>query len=208
MIVQPAYFAPVIQYVALVSTEDLIYEVEDNFQKQTYRNRCYIYGANGKQLLTVPIVHSGSDKNRKTRDIKIDHSFNWKNLHIKSLQAAYRSSPYFEYYEDEILSIYRKKHIFLLDLNFDCIEVIAECLQLEHNCNKSKKYQLDTNPIIDLRNLVNAKSKQEYLLKNYKQVFDNKYGFISNLSILDLLFNEGTNALHYLEDHNSLFSYC
>ena len=201
LILQPIYFAPVIQYVALASAEELTYEIEDNFQKQTYRNRCYIYGANGVQLLTVPILHTRTDRNRRTRDVKIDHSFSWEKLHIKSLQSAYRSSPFFEYYEDDILSLYHKKHRYLLDLNFETIALIADCLQLENNYKKTNQYQFQQNSP-DYRSLANAKSKQIYNLAKYKQVFDDKHGFISNLSILDLLFNEGTNALTYLESQN------
>ncbi len=115
LLLQPTFFAPIIHYVAIARNSDVLYEKQDNYQKQTYRNRCYIYGANGKHLLTVPIVHSASGARQKTKDVKIDSSFSWKKIFIKSLESSYRSSPYFEYYEDDILKVFEKKHTFLLD---------------------------------------------------------------------------------------------
>jgi len=204
LIIQPTYFAPIIQYIAIVQAKKFKFEIEDNFQKQTYRNRCYIYGANGKQLLVVPIIHSKINRKQKTKDVKIDDSFSWQKLHFKSLQTAYRSSPYFEYYEDEIAAILSKKYQFLLDLNFNSYEVLSDCLQLELPFQKTVEYKQEIENLNDFRYLASAKIKKEYSFKKYTQVFDNKHGYISNLSILDLLFNEGTNAMQYLENHKSL----
>jgi len=190
--------------VGIVNADNLTFETQDNYQKQTYRNRCYIYGANGKQLLTVPTIHKKTNTKQKSKDIKVDNNTPWQKLHIKSLQSAYRSSPFFEFYEDDILEVFNKKYAFLLDLNFKIISIINDCLQLEIPIQKTLEYKLNSEN--DFRNLVNAKNTQNYLLKKYTQVFDDKYGFISNLSILDLLFNEGPNTLEYLENHkNSLF---
>ncbi|MCK5677301.1 MAG: WbqC family protein, partial [Flavobacteriaceae bacterium] len=91
LILQPTYFSPIIQYVVMAQMDGLKFEIEDNFQKQTYRNRCYIYGANGKQLLVVPLVHSKIHTRQKTKDVKIENSFLWQKLHFRSLQTAYRS---------------------------------------------------------------------------------------------------------------------
>ena len=205
MIIQPTLFAPIIQYVALSSAKDIVFEVEDNFQKQTYRNRYYIYGANGKQMLNVPIIHLKSEGKTKTKDIQIDHSFSWQKLHVKTLDSAYSSSPFYEFYKDDIISLYQKKHKYLLDLNFETITVLNECLDLDFSLQKTKEFQLEIENTKDFRNLSVAKGEKEYSLKGYTQVFDNKHGYISNLSILDLLFNEGTNALIYLEEHKKLF---
>lgn len=204
VIIYPTYFASIIQYAALVNENEILFEVEDSYQKQTYRNRCYIYGSNGKQLLTVPIIHSRNKINYKTKDIRIDHSSDWQKLHIRSLQSAYRSSPFYEFYEDEVIAIFDKKHNFLLDLDLDVFQVINECLELDVSYRKSIEYQVGTLHEGDYRHLVNAKNDQKYPLKKYTQVFDDKHGYISNLSILDLLFNEGPNALEYLEDHKKL----
>jgi hypothetical protein len=205
MIFQPAYFGPIIQYVALVNSKEIKFEVQDNYQKQTYRNRCYIFGANGKQMLNVPIIHSKSNFKQKTKEVKIDRSFAWSKLHLRSFQAAYRSSPFFEFYEDEIVALYNKNYKFLIDLNFESIRIVNDCLQIDFPIKKTLEYQKDIKQDSDFRSLVNAKINREYNLKKYTQVFDNNHGYISNLSILDLLFNEGTNALTYLEEHRDLF---
>lgn len=181
--------------------ETIVFEKQDNFQKQTYRNRCYIYGANGKQLLSVPIKHSSAGERQKTKDIRIDHSFSWKKNMIKSLESSYRSSPFFEYYEDEIMQVFEKNHTFLLDLNVHSYELIKDSLQLDQTYSFTKEYLENYQDQIDYRFLVKAKKTPAYALKSYTQVFDDKHGFMENLSILDLLFNEGTNALAYLEAH-------
>ena len=204
MIVQPTLFSPIIQFVVLVNAEDIVFELKDNFQKQTYRNRYVIYGANGKQILTVPVIHTQKGNKLKTKDIKIDHSTHWYKLHIRSLQSAYRSSPFYEFYEDEILPIFYKKHKYLIDLNLDSIEMISDCLQVDFNYQKTDVYQLEIEKEQDYRFLAKAKSEENFLLQKYMQVFDDKYGFIPNLSILDLVFNEGPNALMYLEAHKKL----
>lgn len=204
MIVHPTYFGPIIQYVALVNSKEITFEFEDNYQKQTYRNRCYIYGANGKQLLTIPIIHSKNSGRQITKDVKIDNSFTWQKLHLKSIQISYRSSPYFEFYEDEIIPVFLKKYKYLMDLNLELNQMIFDLLQYDHSYNKSNNYQEKYTDIQDFRYLVNAKSTIEYSFHKYQQVFADKHGFIPNLSILDLLFSEGPNALSYLEDHKDL----
>jgi len=204
LILQPTLFSPIIQYVVLANAESIVFELEDNFQKQTYRNRYVIYGANGKQVLTVPIIHPPKGKRLKTKDIKIDHSTDWFKLHIRTLQSAYRSSPFYEFYEDEILPIFYKKHKYLIDLNLDSVKIIGSCLQVDFGYQKTKEYEQDIDKEKDFRPLVIAKSKQNYALQEYTQVFDDKYGFLSNLSILDLLFNEGPNTIMYLETHKNL----
>lgn len=203
MVFQPTYFSPVSQYIAIAEAGELIFETEDNFQKQTYRNRCYIYGANGKLLLGIPIVHENSGKRQKTREVKIDASFGWQKTHKKSLASAYRSSPYFEYYEEEVLSVLSKSYTFLLDLNLRVHELVMEALQLE----KKTSHTIEYLPTVygDYRELANAKLKSSYQMEPYQQVFSEKFGFIPNLSILDLLFNEGPNALGYLEQHRDVF---
>ncbi len=196
LILHPTYFSPIVHYVALARAQRVIFEVEDNYQKQTYRTRCYIYGANGKQLLNVPIQHNHS---RKTKDIKIDFSFQWQKQHIKAMQIAYRSSPYFEFYEAEILALFEKIPSFLLDFNLACQHTILDLLQLKIPTTTTHAYQKEYTGLCDARFLADAKLKQEYHFEEYTQVFSNKLGFLENLSVLDLLFMEGPNALDYLE---------
>lgn len=188
----------------IADQESVIFEKQDNFQKQSYRNRCYICGANGKQLLTVPVEHSKSIGRQKSKDIRIDNSFNWKKNIKKSLQSSYRSSPYFEFYEDEIMQIFEKPHEFLLDLNLHSYQLMTDCLQLDQDFSFTDHYAEFNEDPNDYRFLANAKKMPVYELDSYTQVFDDKQGFISNLSVLDLLFNEGTNALDYLHSHNGL----
>lgn len=198
-IVHPTYFPSIAHYVVFANAEEIVFEMEDNFQKQTYRNRTYIYGANGSLMLNVPVRHSKKDKHQKYRDIQIANETAWQRLHFKSLESAYRASPYFEYYEDELLPLFKKKYTYLIDLNFDTIEIINECLQLEVNTQKTQKYQSVVSDLKDFRELVDVKKEAIHQFDEYTQVFDAKHGFLPNLSILDLLFNEGTNALSYLE---------
>ncbi|MDO5971689.1 WbqC family protein [Flavivirga aquimarina] len=198
IIIHPTYFPNIAHFVTIVKAKNIIYEVDDNFLKQTYRNRTYIYGANGKLALNIPVIHS--QKNRqKYRDVKIFNEEKWQSLHWKSLLSAYRTSPFFEYYEDELQPLFHTKFNYILDYNFKCLEVIYDCLQLELNTSKSKTYQKTIEGITDFRHLVNAKKESIQHFETYTQVFGDKHGFIPNLSILDLLFNEGPNALNYLE---------
>ncbi len=205
LLIQPTFFGPVTQYVAMASQTAIVFEKQDNFQKQTYRNRCYIYGANGKQLLSVPILHSKSKGRQKTKEVKIDNSFSWQKIFIKSLESSYRSSPYFEFYEDEIKIVFEKSYSYLLDLNLEAHEIMSSCLQLENNITFTDTYKELNSEVQDYRFLVDARKEPAYDLSSYTQVFDNKHGFINNLSILDLLFHEGTNALTYLESHRGIF---
>jgi len=203
-LLHPTYFASIIQYVGIATADKVTFEREDNYQKQTYRNRCYICGPNGKQLLSVPVLHAHGKGRQKTKEVRIDNSFSWQKDMFRSLEASYRSSPFFEFYEDDIRSVFDQRFDFLMDLNLASFEVVNACLGLDLSIDFTSAYQPQTLESKDLRSLVNAKSGDQFDLEPYTQVFDNKHGFLSNLSILDLLFNEGTNALTYLQDHRSL----
>ncbi|WP_034044479.1 WbqC family protein [Wocania ichthyoenteri] len=198
ILLHPTYFPSIAHFVAIVNSEQVVFEVDDNFVKQTYRNRTYIYGANGKLALNIPVIYT--QKNRqKYKDVKIFNKEKWQSLHWKSLLSAYRTSPFFEYYEDELQPLFELKSDYILDFNMTCFEVICECLQLELNTSKTQVFQKTIENKTDFRYLVNVKKEQIQPFETYTQVFSNKHGFIPNLSILDLLFNEGPNALNYLE---------
>ena len=200
VLIHPSYFSNIATWVAMVKTDDLIFEIQDNYQKQTYRNRAYIYGANGKLSLNVPVNYT--QKNRQlTGEIKIAHDGKWQATHWKSLLSAYKTSPFFEFYQDDLYPIFQKKHDYLLDLNYHCFEVVKECLQIDIPYVNSQTYIKDPD-CKDLRFLINARKENLQSLDQYTQVFSEKHGFISNLSILDLLFNEGPNALNYLESQS------
>jgi PKD repeat protein len=197
IIIHPSYF-PSISHFAAISQSNLVtFEMDDNFQKQTNRNRMYIYSPNGIQLLNIPVKNANS-ANQKTKDIKIETAFDWQKQHFKSLEAAYRSSPFFEYFEDDIRTIFEKKHTFLMDLNLETMSVVSKCLGLEFDYNETTEYFHEVNDKTDFRQLINGK-KDTSVFEPYTQVFEEKHGFINNLSILDLLFNEGRYALDYLK---------
>jgi len=197
IIIQPSYFAPISQFAAIAKHKEVCLEVCDNYQKQTYRNRCYIYGANGKLMLNIPIVHNKTKGRQLTKDVKIEPYFNWRKQHLKSIKTAYQTSPYFEFYEDDFTAFYKRNYNDLLSLNIASFNLLIELLELDLNITKTKEYQQLYK--VDYRYLANAKTVHPFGFETYTQMFDNKYGFIPNLSILDLLFMEGPNALNYLE---------
>jgi len=201
ILLHPSYFGSIAQYVAIAKADEIVFEECDNYQKQTHRNRTYIYGANGKLLLNLPTLHSGpKGEKRLYKDIEIEHQFNTLSIHWKSLQSAYRTSPYFEFYEDELAPLFESKPKFLLDFNYQCSKLILDCLQIDIPISKTIDFDLTPKNIEDYRSLVNPKDKRiGSNFENYIQVFQEKHGFIPNLSILDLLFAEGPNTLTYLE---------
>ena len=198
-ILHPSYFPSISHFAAIAQSESITFEVEDNFQKQTNRNRTYIYSPNGIQLLNIPVKHS-KESHQKTKDIRIESDFDWQKQHFKSLEAAYRSSPFFEFFEDDIRIIFEKKHDFLLDLNFETLAIVTKCFRMKLEFDTTSEYfhDVDTNKTMDFRSLINGK-KDLSIFESYKQVFDDKHGFINNLSVLDLLFNEGKYAMDYLK---------
>ena len=197
VIIHPSYF-PSISHFAVIAKADVVtFEMEDNFQKQTNRNRMYIYSPNGIQLLNVPVKHT-KEAHQRTKDVKLETAFDWQKQHFKSLEAAYRTSPFFEYFEDDILPIFKKKHTYLMDLNLETMSIVSKCLRLEFDYTETDEYFHEVNDKTDFRNLINGK-KDTSVFEPYTQVFGEKHGYLNNLSILDLLFNEGRYALEYLK---------
>ena len=198
ILVHPTYFPSIIQMVAMVQAPHIVFEVNDNYQKQTYRNRTYIAHSNGKLLLNIPIKHRKSGYKQKTKEVIPENSFPWRSQHWKSLQSAYRSSPYFEFYEDDLYPLFHEENNFLLELNLKTWAIVCELLGLTKEHSFTESYKLETD-ILDLRNLVNAKSEDKYRLNPYTQVLQIKHGFLPNLSVLDLIFNVGPDSVQYLE---------
>lgn len=197
-LLHPVYFPNVAHFVAMVQAEHLVFEVCDNYQKQTYRNRASIFGANGKLDLNIPVIYS--QKNRQSyQNVEIFNTENWQIQHLKSLESAYRTSPFFEFYIDDLLPLFQMETSMIMDFNFKCIEVIFDCLQLPLSYSKTERFDLEPTAIIDARSLANSRKGIQQNFKSYAQVFDDKHGFLSNLSILDLLFNEGPNTELYLK---------
>ncbi len=199
ILLYPTYFPSISHYIAMLDAESVTFEVEDTFQKQTNRNRMYIYSPNGIQLLNISVKHDGTKCSFK--DIKIDNQYNWQKNHFKSLEAAYKNSPFYEYFIDDLQPIFEKKHEFMLDLNFEIFERINDALGISIPFEKTTEYFHEVTDKTDFRYLVNGK-KDSTQIEPYTQVFDNKHGFINNLSILDLLFNEGRYAVDYLKQQH------
>ncbi|WP_339633145.1 WbqC family protein [Bizionia echini] len=198
ILIHPTYFPNVAHFVAMCQAETVTFEMADNFQKQTYRNRTYIYGANGKLLLNIPVVHTQKDR-QKYVDVLTFNEENWQRNHWKSIESAYKTSPFFEFYEDELKPLFVEPVSSLLDFNLQCFQTVCNCLQLEIKTNQTTTFEKKTTQYTDLRHLVKAKGEKAPSFELYIQVFNDKHGFINNLSIIDLLCNEGPNALNYLE---------
>lgn len=197
VLIHPSYFPNIATCVGMADAKTVILEAHDNYQKQTYRNRSTIYGANGKLTLTVPVIFTQIHR-QLYKDIKIANDENWQSLHWKSLQSAYRTSPFFEHYEEDLIPLFQKNYQYLFDLNLKCLSLISDWLQWELIFEESTHFEKDAISG-DLRSLIEARKTIDHNFKPYTQVFSYKHGFIQNLSVLDLIFNEGPNALNYLE---------
>ncbi len=202
ILVHLTYFTSIVQMAAIVQATKVIFEVEDNYLKQSYRNRAYIAHSNGKLSLSIPIKHKNLVKDQirnrqKTKDVLIENNFPWQAQHWKSLESAYRTSPFFEYYEDELRPLFFNPETSLLDFNLKVFNLICELLEVDIDYSFTKMYEKDPS-CTDLRFLTSSKLKNNFNLNPYTQVLEANHGFLPNLSILDLLFNEGTNAISYL----------
>ena len=193
----PIFYLPTISWFSVFYKEEnqIILEKYEHFPKQTYRNRTCIYGANGKLPLIIPIHHNGK---RVIKDIEISYSERWQELHWKSIKTAYQSSPYFEFYEEELRKIYENKPHFLIDFNLNVLELIQKILKTNKDFSFTEEYLKNDNGI-DYREYFSTKKEPEFLQEEYYQTFSDKLGFIKDLSIIDLLCNLGPEATPYLK---------
>ena len=197
LLIHPNYLPAISQLKLIIDSKKLTFEINDNFKKQSYRNRTYIYGANGLLLLSIPVIHS--QKNRKKfKDVKIAYDYDWLTQHLKSFQISYRSSPFFEYYEDKLVDLYVRREKYLYDFNLRSIDVLFDMLQINLEYDFTKGYREQYSDILDYRNNY-KKLNSSFKIKEYTQVFESKHGYIENLSVLDLIFNEGPNAINFLK---------
>ena len=200
-IILPAtYLGPISYYAMVAKFKDLIIEQYEYYEKQTYRNRCCIYSPNGLLNLTIPVIHE--KKRIMIKDARISYRENWQKVHWKSLETAYMSSPYFEYYEDDIRPIFEKRQSYLAAFNLELFKKALELLNINRKISFTKTHQLNyEDAVLDLRNAFSLKPEniKEAVFPRYHQVFENKYGFMPNLSIADLLFNQGPKSLEYLK---------
>ena len=203
------YFGPVQYYAVFLHHPGRIIERHDNYTKQTYRNRCNIYGANGILSLSIPVL-KGPDHKSKVKDIRIDYSKNWRKLHWKGIESAYRHSPFFEFLLDEIRSFFEKEYTFLIDINTEIMVRILGDLDMDPEFSFTDDFiDAGRQDLADYRESIHPKveegSDPAFRPHPYHQVFSEKHGFLPNLSILDLIFNEGPNARTILEKSLAVF---
>lgn len=193
------YFGPVQWYQKLHRYDEVEIEQWESFQKQTYRNRCLIATANGIQALTVPVEHGNS---MLMKDIRISDHGNWRHLHWNALQSAYGDSPFFEYYQDDIHPFLEQRWEYLLDFNEAIRQKMCELLDIQPEVSYSEKFELSAiNPPKDFREAIRPKHPQtdpDFVPKPYYQVYQQRHGFLPNLSVLDLLFNMGPESIFWL----------
>lgn len=196
LLLPTSYFPPVSYFSALLKNKNIIIEVKEHFPKQTWRNRCSIYSPNGQQHLIIPL----SNRRDKTivEEIIIDNNQNWQSIHFKSLEAAYRSSPFFEFYEDDLRHLFEIKNETLLQHNLQCLKAILKITGIECNITLSTEYNKTPAGLDDQREILSKKNISNFVNPPYYQTFSNKNGFLNNLSILDLLFNKGRETSDYL----------
>ena len=197
ILLSTAYLAPVEYYVAIAQAETVLIEQHEYFQKQTYRSRCKIATANGPMDLSIPVDKSTKDF---IRDVRISEHSDWQTHHWRSIESAYSSSPFFEYYADDLRPFYEKKCLFLWDFNISILHKLLELLDIQPKICLTNEFEHEANNgLQDFRNLIHPKRTPILQHKPYYQVFEQKFGFIPNLSIIDLLFNMGNESLLVLE---------
>ena len=189
-----AYLAPISYYAILLQHPNCRIELHEHFIKQSIRNRCDIYGANGKLRLSIPKQRKGSSKTI-IENLKISYRNNWQKQHWNAIESAYNSSPFFEYYKDDLKPLFKEKEEYLVNFNSKLQNTILSMLHQENMIKNTIEY-LHKGDFFDLRNYTWKLKNQE----KYDQVFMENQGFIPNLSILDLLFNLGPESIDYL--HN------
>jgi hypothetical protein len=196
--VLPMFYLPPVEYFAKLNSynPDFLIEKHEHFPKQTYRNRANIYSPDGILTLVVPVV-KGSKVHTPVKDVKISHDFNWQRLHWMSLQACYRRSAYFEYYEDDFAPFYEAKEAFLFDYNEKMLQLLLKLLKIKAHINYTETYEAQYPILIDLRDSFSSKKPSQFQQKPYFQVFEERHGFMKNLSIVDLLFNQGPQSVNY-----------
>lgn len=192
-----SYFGPIEEFVYLAQNNTVTYESKEHFVKQSYRNRCIIYGANGLQRLTVPLVLKSREKTAM-ENIKISYAEKWQSHHWKSIKSAYKNSPFFDYYEELLLPLFLEEVDTLKNLNLKILSVVKQCLQLSCKTLLNQEFKAYTDN--DLRLNIHPKKNPTLQLPRYIQVFEERHGFHKNLSILDLIFNEGPSAILYLQN--------
>ena len=194
LLLSTAYLPPVEYFYLILTHESFLIEGEENYQKQTYRNRCRILTSQGPLYLSIPVLRASFHK-VKTRDTEIDYSKKWQQIHLRSISSAYRSAPYFQYYFEIFEKIISEGHKYLIDLNASLLEALMGIIGIERKVLFTRSFTPRSNT--DWRYDISPKKKSDYNARKYPQVFD-QFGFVPNLSIIDLIFNTGPDATEYI----------
>lgn len=204
MMLLPSAYLPPVSYLQLcLQSKAIQIEAKEHFVKQTLRNRCYIYGANGKMALIVPVQHQDLSHTPMDR-VKIAYSESWQKIHWRSIESAYRKSPYFEYFEEEFRPFYFQEYEHLIDWNEKLTAVLFNLIKLNIQIQRSTSYQTDIPSTNDQRAAFGSEPDPSRQFAPYFQAFSNRHGFIPDLSAIDLLFNLGAGAKSYLSTGNKI----
>lgn len=200
VLLSTAFFPPISYFKHLVEAPVVYLEQHENYLKQTYRNRCKIFAANGLMNLSVPVVVA-TRKKVPIRDVQIDYATSWQKQHFKSIESAYRSSPFYEYLIGDFEVYFEQKHKFLFDYNLQIMNTVCGILDISPDIRFTDTFEANPSNCNDLRHEIHPKPEIEQnniKAVEYPQVFADKHGFQNDLSILDLLFNLGSEAYTYL----------
>lgn len=203
ILLSTAYFAPIPFYAVAIRSNNIYIEQFENYIKQTFRNRCEILGANGIISLIVPVVKSRRSKTL-IKDMRISYDVDWQRNHWRTIFSAYGSSPYFDYFKDDIFPFFNTKENFLIDYNLKIHNTICELLEIENKTILTSDFEKIPECFQNFREIISSKNKMlnnQFQTEKYTQVFSEKTGFMSNLSILDLLFNEGPNSINIIANY-------
>lgn len=197
--VLPLFYLPPVAYFTKLNTykPDILIESHEHFPKQTYRNRANICSPDGMLSLTVPVV-KGSKMHTNVKDVKISYDFKWQRSHWMGLETCYRRSAYFEYYEDDFAPFYQKQFTYLFDYNEQLLQMLLKFIKIQLLLQYTETYETEYPTLNDYRDAISTKKEYNFEQKTYFQVFEERNGFIKNLSIVDLLFNQGPQTINYL----------
>ncbi len=199
LLISTAYLPPISYVSACIHADEILIERCETYPKQTFRNHCIIFGPNGKQLLSIPVIKVDGNRT-KTKDIRISDSRSWQKTHWRSIKTAYSNSPYFLYYGDHFIQYFEKKYEFLIDFNTSLLETIIHILKEAKKLTFTDQFEKEVSYKNDHRYLWGKKySIIHSEFPEYTQVFSSRHGFIPDLSILDLIFNLGPETRQYLE---------
>jgi hypothetical protein len=194
VLLSTAYLPNILYLSHVINSDKIVLEKHEHFIKQTYRNRCEIVTSNGKLSLSIPLIKQ-ADK-EIISDKKISYSENWQKQHWRAITSAYKNSPYFEFFEDEFKPFYENEYEFLFEYNTQLLRTILHILRLKKQIDFSKQFEFTTTNTVDFRSLSEINSAEIPTLKHYYQVFADKFGFMSNMSCLDALFNIGLDTIN------------